>query len=279
MPATRRPSPTALARLAGLTGLVALLGLLAGLGPATPGAGDPTPVRVRPVATTYPTNAAKIFRWGDAQWFDDFISPVKAMWSLNHPGLVRDQHGMLTINATATSGTVSARMTGHGRQYGRWEARVRAEQYTADATPYHVVWELVPTSGYHCGARSIVLADYALGSSTADMYVRTAPRTELTASRSGLALGPGPFHTYAVEVTPDHVSWFVDTRVVMTDRRPEARSGATYAVRFRLVGTPGARMNPGRMQMDWVRYYSLARKNAQSIEAPPAREQTYAGAC
>ena len=65
----------------------------------------------------------------------------------------------------------------------------------------------------------------------------------------------------------------------MTERRPSALTGATYAVRFRLVGTPGAQMNPGRMQMDWVRYYSLARTNARSIEAPAATEQTFAGAC
>ena len=38
-------------------------------------------------------------------------------------------------------------------------------------------------------------------------------------------------------------------------------------------------MNPGRMQMDWVRYYSLARPAAQSIEAPAATEGTYAAAC
>lgn len=65
----------------------------------------------------------------------------------------------------------------------------------------------------------------------------------------------------------------------MTERRPEARTGATYAVRLRLVGTPGAPMNPGRMQMDWVRYHPLTRPNAQSTEAPPASESAYAGAC
>jgi hypothetical protein len=75
------------------------------------------------------------------------------------------------------------------------------------------------------------------------------------------------------------MSWFVDTHVLMTERRPEARTSATYAVRFRLVGTPGAHMNPGRMQMDWVRYYSLARPDARSIEAPAATKGTYAAAC
>jgi hypothetical protein len=144
--------------------------------------------------------------------------------------LVRDQHGMLTINATATSGTVSARLTGHNRQYGRWEARVRAEQYATSGTPYHVVWELVPTSGYHCGARSIVLADYALGTSEAHLYLRNTPSTELIASTT-LTLGPGPFHTYAVEVTKDHVSWFVDTHVLVTEhaqvRRTPSASGSS----------------------------------------------------
>ena len=33
-----------------------------------------------------------------------------------------------------------------------------------------------------------------------------------------------------------------------------ALSGAMYAMRFRLDAVKGARMNPGRMQMDWMRY-------------------------
>jgi hypothetical protein len=52
-----------------------------------------------------------------------------------------------------------------------------------------------------------------------------------------------------------------------------------YKLRFRLAAVPGARMNPGRMQMDWVRYYTMARKNAQSIAAPGAHLGTYADAC
>ena len=38
-------------------------------------------------------------------------------------------------------------------------------------------------------------------------------------------------------------------------------------------------MNPGRMQMDWMRYYTLARKNAHSIAAPSATRSTYPAAC
>jgi hypothetical protein len=226
-----------------------------------------------------PTNAGKVFRWGNAQWADDFVGPVKGMWRENRPRQIRNQHGMLTINGTAGGGDVSATLTGHPRRYGRWETRVRAEQFAAGHTPYRVVAELIPTSGgYHCGARSIVLGSYRLGSHRAGMAVRTLPNNTFTAHKR-LDLRPGPFHTYAVEVTRSHISWFVDTHVLRTERRPAALSGATFTVRFRLAAPQGARMNPGRMQMDWVRYYTLERRNARSISAPQLTRGTYAGAC
>ena len=231
------------------------------------------------VAQRGPTNAGKVFRWGNAQWADDFVGPVKGMWRENRPRQIRNQHGMLTINGTSAGGDVSATATGHPRRYGRWETRVRAEQYGTGHTPYRVVAELIPTSGgYHCGARSIVLGSYKLGSHRAHTAVRTLPNNQFTAGKR-LDLRPGPFHTYAVEVTKNHISWFVDTHVLRTERRPEALSGATYTVRFRLAAPKGARMNPGRMQMDWVRYYTLERKNARSISAPQMTRGTYAGAC
>ena len=225
----------------------------------------------------YPTNAGKIYRWGNAQWADDFVGPVKPMWSINKRRLVRNQHGMLTINATRGSGTVAATVTGRGRQYGRWEARVRAEQYSRGATPYKVVWELIPTGAYHCGAKSIVLAQYPLGGHRAHVYLRNGSKQFTAAKRRDLSAGP--FHTYAVEVTRGHIAWFVDTHVIRTERRPAATTGLHYKVRFRMLATKGHRMNPGRMQMDWVRYYTMQRKNARSIDAPQMTATTYRKAC
>jgi len=271
----RLPRPTRLRRLAaGLLGTALAAATLT----AVSAHGTPT-VDTRPVAQRGPTNAGKVFRWGNAQWADDYVGPVKGMWRENRPRQIRNQHGMLTINGTAGGGDVSATLTGHPRRYGRWETRVRAEQYAGGHTPYRVVAELVPTSGgYHCGARSIVLGSYRLGSHRAGMAVRTLPNHTFTAHKR-LDLRPGPFHTYAVEVTRSHISWFVDTHVLRTERRPEALSGATFTVRFRLAAPRGARMNPGRMQMDWVRYYSLERRNARSISAPRMTRGTFAGAC
>lgn len=261
-------------RVAVLSGVAALAVTL-----AAPTRTPPTEVHERLVSATQPTNAGKIYRWGDSQWRDDFIGHLRSAWAVNRPGQVNNQHGMLTINATAAGHSVGATLTGHARRYGRWETRVRAEQYGAGHTPYRVVAELVPTGDQgHCGARNIVLASYRLGTDRAHLAIRNLPDTEFRYSKRR-NLGPGQFHTYAVEVTRTHVSWFVDAHVVMTERRPAALSGASFAVRFRLVAPAGARMNPGRMQMDWVRYYTLERRNARSIQAPQATRGTYAGAC
>jgi hypothetical protein len=246
---------------------------------ATMSTSSPTSPDDQRLVATSPTNAGKVYRWGNAQWADDFIGPVKSMWSVNRPGQVNNQHGMLTINGTASGGDMVATLTGHGRRYGRWETRVRAQQYSTGDTPYKVITELVPTSGArHCGARNVVMETYRLGAGRARVALRSLPDKEFTYGKA-LDLRPGPFHTYAVEVTSTHISWFVDAHVVMTERRADARTGSMYKLRFRLAAVPGARMNPGRMQMDWVRYYTMARKNAQSIAAPGAHLGTYADAC
>jgi hypothetical protein len=277
--------PSSAITVAGLLASVAVA-LGATAGPSST-AGEPTgsgsvtasSARLQPVAAKYPTNAAKIFRWGNAAWKDEFVKPLStATWRVNHPSLVRDQHGMLTLDSTPTSGDVVAVANGAGHQYGRWEARVRTRLYRGSGTPYRAVWELAPTTGgERCGARGIELSDYVVGSSSATMHVRNTPDADFTTSKS-LPLG-NTFHTYAVEVTPDHVSWFVDTKVVMTERRPAALSGATFTPRFRLVATAGATMRKSRMQMDWARYYTLARKSAHPITAPQSTQTTYAAAC
>ena len=226
-----------------------------------------------------PTNSAKIFRWGNKQWGDEFVNPLSSTWKVSRPGLVRNQHGMLTLDTANTGATVYATYSGHNRTYGRWEARVRGRQYGTGGTPYTLYWELVPSNQtYHCGAGNIVLSQYTLGTNTAEMHVRNLPNTDFTTSR-WMYLNDNEFHTYAIEATADHISWFVDTKVIRTERRPAALQGVPLMPRFRVQGVSGAKMNRGRMQMDWMRYYTLDRANAKSIEAPALTQSTYGPAC
>jgi hypothetical protein len=67
--------------------------------------------------------------------------------------------------------------------------------------------------------------------------------------------------------------------VLATERRSAALSGVPFTVRFMMKAEPGARMNKSRMQMDWLRYFTLQKPNRRSVAAPQARQGTYADAC
>lgn len=227
-----------------------------------------------------PVNAQTTYDWGKPQWQDDFVGPRKEIWQVRaRHGNVRNQHGMLTLN-TGTSGSVSATLKGSGHETGRWEIRLRSRQYETGHTPYRVRTELIPagTRDQHCGARNVALESYRLGGSRAHLYIRNLPDRSFNA-RTGMNLGNDRWHTFAVEVTPQHISWFVDAHVLVTERREAALSGVPFTVRFTMAGVPGARMDRGRMQMDWLRYFTLRKPNSRSIDAPQATRSTYADAC
>jgi hypothetical protein len=228
-----------------------------------------------------PVNAANTFGWGKHVWQDDFVGARKGIWNVSAPGAgnVQTQHGMLTLN-TGRTGSVSATLKGTGHAAGRWEIRLRSRQYSASAASYRVRTELVPAAGrpQDCGARDVALESYRLGTDRAHFYIRTLPNQEF-ASRHGMNLGNDRWHTFAVEVTRTHISWFVDAHVVNTERRSAALSGVPLTVRFAMVGEPGKRMNVSRMQMDWLRYHTMRKPNTRSIAAPAPTAGTYAGAC
>jgi len=229
-----------------------------------------------------PTNAAKVFRWGLESWRREFedrtTSKVQGAWSTNHPELVEQRQGMLTIHATSTTDHVTMEATDQAAQYGRWEARVRVVEESRGNTPFAVTWELAPSASLACDVNRIVLASYHPGDDRARGEVHTLPNQAFRYSRA-LDLQSGAWHTYAVEVTPTHISWFVDTKVMRTERRTAALAGAKFHPEFEVLGQAGQRMNTSRMQMDWVRYYDLHRPNAQSIAARRMTHGTFPLSC
>jgi len=267
---------------ASLTGLLMVVSALLGASlSAPPDASDLQPA----FASTcigyckHPTNAGKVFLWGLEDWREEFeVGSLGSNWHSDKRHLASHQNGMLTIEMKEDTGSINVWPDDQSASYGRWESRVRAVELSTDASKYRFTWELIPTGDYRCGANSIVLASYQPGDERVGGAVRTLGDHEFTFSRKR-DLRSRAWHSYAVEVTPTHISWFVDTRVIRTERRPAALSGVTLRPRFRIEGVEGEKMNPSRMQMDWVRYYTLKRTNAQSIEAPQMRRGTYADAC
>ena len=231
-----------------------------------------------------PVHAGNTYGWwwgGGLRWREEFevgaLDPER--WEVTGDGVVQHQHGMLTLNTT-TSGSVSAQLVGGARRYGRWEIRMRSKRFSRGEHNFSVVSELVPAGrqAQHCGARDIALESYRIGRRVARLRARNLPDLEFRAPVRDLDLADA-WHTWAVEVTPERISWFVDAHVVRTEERPEALSGVRLVPRFTMLAVPGETMNPSRMQLDWLRHWSLEAPNTLSVEAPETTLATHDGAC
>ena len=227
----------------------------------------------------YPTNAGTVFKWGKPKWGDEFeVGGLRHDWVQSKEGRVKTQSGMLTVMGTGKQDRITASANSVKARYGRWEARVRIRETNHDGRRYRAYWELIPTKDFQCGAKSIVLASYRSQDRRVTGAVRVPEKTQYSYSKR-LALHQGWFHTYAIEITKDHISWFVDTKVIHTERREDALRGIEYRPRFRLQGAKGEKHRTTWMQMDWVRHYDLSRPNAKSIKAPRMKKGVYKAPC
>lgn len=268
---------------AALTVVATLLGLTVLLDPGPPELGRTQVVElVHHADPPGPVNAQSTYRWGRPTWQDEWEDGRRGPYRVEGPGIVRAQHGMLTLNTSQSgdAGTVTATRRVRGHATGRWEIRLRSKQFSTAAAPFTVRTDLVPAGkrDQHCGGQDIGLVSYTFGDADADFWVRNLPDVELGASEA-LDLTDGQWHTFGVEVTDRSVTWFVDAHAVRRDRRAVALSGVPLTVRFSMLAPEATRMNPSRMQMDWLRYFVLDRPNALPVDAPRLARTTHEGAC
>lgn len=270
MTTTNRPR-----RLVAILGSAALAASLAGGLGATL-----SPADAHHAQPPGPVHAGSEFGWGKAPVDYRFVGLLKhSQWRVKGPGVVRNQHGMLTLN-TAKRGTVSATQITKGHAVGRWEIRIRSRQYGHGHQNYRVMTELVPAGKRpeYCGAQNIALEAYTPGKPMVSHYIRTRPDNRFI-MRKGASFKNDQWHTFAVEVTKKRISWFVDAHVVSTETRDDALSGVPFAVRFTMLAEDGRRMNQARMQMDWLRYWTLRKPNDRSTAAPHPALGTYKDTC
>jgi len=229
-------------------------------------------------ATPGPIHAGNTFGWYPTAWRDEFIGPMKPVWDKRGHGVVKTKNGMLTLRAGG--GNVSATLGMAGHKTGRWEIRWKTRQRALGRAPYTVRTELIPagTRPQYCGARNIALESYTHGHAQAKFFIHNLPNLAFTAGKTG-RFGHDRWHTFAVEVTASHISWFVDAHVVRTERRPAAYSGVPLTVRFSLKAAPGKAMNPATMQMDWLRHWGYQHPTRKSIKAPRTTLSRFADAC
>jgi hypothetical protein len=227
-----------------------------------------------------PVNAGNTYKWGPIKQRYEFENAnLENYWHKSGPGQVRNQVGMLTLN-TGTNGTLSATLARKGHAFGRWETRIRGRRYSSGHLPYRIDVALVPAGkrAQHCGASNIGITSYLPSQNgPATWTTRHRPNQQATFTKQ-MTFADDEWHTFGVEVKKHRIAWFVDAHVASVEhvRKP---SRVPLTVKFTMVPVGSGQHDVSRMQMDWLRYWTLKRPDSKPVRGPAPTPSTYSGAC
>jgi len=269
-----------------LVAAVAVLGVVLGL--FTPAQPSAQAACGRPSGCTAfeLVHAGASYGWYPARHRYEFIGGRRAPseWHRSGPGKLYQQNGMLTlVSRKGVTRDVRTIWTGVGYTQGRWEVRMRTARESSGKADPRVVLSLTPTrkNQRHCRGQDIDFLDYSpKRAHTANFNIHTLPHNRFHAAKSlSRKVGADEWHEFAVEVTKTHISWFIDAKVVRTERRPAALSGAKLTMQAALLTDPGKAMNKTRLQLDWARYWTMKKKSKKSVSAPATTPRRFGAAC
>jgi hypothetical protein len=231
-----------------------------------------------------PVNAANTYRWGQMNWRYEHEEPGFRPWHRSNSGSTTAyiRWGMILLDSSVnrfrrpSRGSVSTTLHRRGARYGRWELRLRAPVWYAAGRDYRVLADLVPADPAKRRCNGIGLASFAAGGSRVHVFARNAGK-QWTYTKRGMTLDRHAWHTYAVEVTPRRISWFIDAHVAATVRNSQATPDLPLTPRLSLLGVPDAAMDRARIGVDWVRHWTLERPNRKSVRAPAPAVTTQRG--
>ncbi|MCI4674461.1 family 16 glycosylhydrolase [Candidatus Mycolicibacterium alkanivorans] len=251
------------------------------VGRAVTPTGPTIPTTPQPPNGVPPTNAqsaAAAYGWGapDARLSDEFNgsgTPSATAWNLyrspghagnglRRPEQITVQDGYLQIAGTpnATSGGMMGSAVNPA--YGRWEARMRVDKQ-GPGNPYHAVVALIPYGvPYNGGAGDVDFAEADVDEGRVYVFIHHPTNKQTYASTT---LDLAAWHTYAIEVAPDHISWFVDGKITMTTTNRAAITGRQWTTNVQLDAFYPSGLAPSNMQVDYFRYYPLPTSGAPIV--------------
>ncbi|WP_084653570.1 family 16 glycosylhydrolase [Nocardioides insulae] len=217
------------------------------------------------------------YNWSPVRYVDHFRGGLSRQWKRTGHGKAYTKNGMLTLE-NANRGTMAVTLRADRAKVGRWSVRLRARAYERGQAPARAVVEVVPakTSARHCGARDIALANYVPKRKSVRFYARHGKSQWAAKKRVGLR--NDQWHTYAVQVTRKHITWFVDSDPIRRTTRA-AYSDTPLTMRVALEGSKRRATNHSRLQIDTARTFSMEKRGGVNVKAPRPKKVGYAKAC
>lgn len=157
---------------------------------------------------------------------------------------------------SANLGSTWITLNGNPRRFGRWETRVLPTSWGTGTSQMRVLVELIPSSAaeQRCSVNAIVLADYTPLDSRVGFGARSSQlwtQSSQTGSNNMVA------RAFAVEVSSQRITWFIDGRPVGTLEDSSALPTGPLTMRVSLVGDQSGTNVRAKLGVDWVRGWSL----------------------
>jgi hypothetical protein len=189
-------------------------------------------------------------------------------------GLVFDSK-RLNDEGPGDFGTTRATLQENPIAFGRWEIKLWPKVDESDAKDYQLRFELVPEKAQGDICRTITVADFTDHGTTVNFGVN-AGKNKWTGSAE---VGKIDFRTmaFALEIGPDHITWFVDGEPVGTVTDPNAIAEIPRTMRISMVGDAGREMNRTTLKSDWQRGFPLTR--GEQVKNGPAMKKGTLGGC
>ncbi|MBZ5737464.1 hypothetical protein [Nocardioides mangrovi] len=152
-------------------------------------------------------------------------------------------------------GTTTATMTGNAMTSGRWETSLRIRNaFERGGNAYQVLAELVPAkaSDYDCGAHNVTIASISPFSRQVHYGVRSGRTTWSGTARARYTPLANAYNV-AVEVTGDHLTWFLNGAAVGSVVDRDAVPGVPMTLRLSLLGDGDEEMDQTSLISDWQR--------------------------
>lgn len=178
-------------------------------------------------------------------------------------GAYTTRGGMLELRADSNARLSTAWSL--RKRTGRWETRFRTDEMrgATKGERYELRIELLPDAKkQHCGGQGITMLTFKPNKQhRARFAIHTLPNKSFRKTYvTPREIGNDQWHTLAVEVKKNRISWYLDAKVIAKETRPAAMLDVPLRMKFSLVPKDGAKMRDTRLNIDWARYWSLKKK-------------------
>lgn len=217
-----------------------------------------------PADANCPTTAAQTHDWGEPNRADSFASPAALQgWTVyNGPG--HNGNGFRTpLAVTVTDGVLAITADAHGnsggmawypgQRHGRWEVCVKS---LPSAETYHSVALLWPDAeDWPTGGEIDFMEITDPARQYVDGFLHYGPDNDL--EQGGIAIDAAQWHAWAVEWTPERLTFFVDGQPWWETTNAAHLPPRAMHLAIQLDNFGGDTSQGGQTLVDWARQYPL----------------------